>query len=219
MDTAAIPSDAIPTDINSPQRARQIFQAALRYAQGNSRPALSISPDCRGGIIIKKHHYSDFIGPGAAIVNRHDLQGNAVVPVGRLKFVPLKTPAQRQLALGKRVEYLRALEEMARSPVALRRSCQIVEHLCHWLTEADAKAIPDALVASLVGVMPMAIELAWRSYRDEGDEQTAIQFACEDSLTGDHLREGGHLRDEALLESQDAHGQALLRSRIPSLNF
>jgi hypothetical protein len=206
---------------NNPQRARKIFQAALRYAQGNSRPALAISPDCHGGILIRKSHYSDFIGPGAAIVNRHDLQGNAVVPVGRLKFVPLKTPEERQCALGKRVEYLRTLEEIARSPVALRRSCQIVGYLCHWLTETDAKAIPHELVASLVGVMPLAIELAWRSHRNEDAvhaiaESPAMQSALQANLekTGD-----GDVGLLDVLDCGDAHGRSLLQSRLPSLQL
>lgn len=184
----------------SPQKARQIFQSALRYAQGNSRPALAISPDSRGGIIINKGYYSDFIGPGAALVNRHDLQGNQVVPVGKLKFRPLQTPEERQAALHRRVDYLRSLEEIARSPVALRRSCQIVEQLCEWITESEAQNVSNTLVASLVGVTPMAVQLAWRSHRE--------------SLSDDAFE----TLDRELLESDEhIRARALMQARLPAL--
>lgn len=198
-----------------PQRARLIFQSAIRYAQGNSRPALAISPQCHGGIIIKKGHYSDFIGPGAAVVNRHDLQGNKVVPVGRIKFVPLKTPEARQGALSQRVAYLRTLEEIARSPVAIRRSCQIVEYLCDWLGESDAQAITDELVASLVGVVPLAIQLAWRT-RKASEPTSELNPESNHHSPYDHETCNSD-EDLGSLEYQDANQRAMMQSRLPSL--
>ncbi len=204
-----------------PQRARLIFQSAIRYAQGNSRPALAISPHCRGGIIIKKGHYSDFIGPGAAVVNRHDLQGNKVVPVGRIKFVPLKTPEERQTALSQRVAYLRTLEEIARSPVALRRSCQIVDYLCNWLGESDAQSIADELVASLVGVIPLAIQLAWRTHEaaESATDPSNAQGAANPAETNKADNHETNKDEEELgsLEYQDARQRAMMQSRLPSL--
>ncbi len=195
---------------SSPQQVRQIFQAAIRYSQCSSRPVLAIAPEARGGIIIQKAHYADFIGPGAALVNSFDLRGNKVIPVGTIRFCPLRNAEDRQRALGKRVEYLRTLEEIARSPVPLRRSCQIVERLCEWLPESEAAAISHELVGNLVGVMPLAVQMAWRSYRSRLNDDT-MSAAEEEAGSAEEI-------GSDLLESvAQVNTRSLLQSRLPSL--
>lgn len=148
--------------INSAATAQLQELRTLLRTVPQGRTQLAIAEDCQGGILIRKAFYNDFIGPGAAIVCRLDLKGT-LQTVGEVKFQPLQTSAERQQALLRRVAYLRTLANIARSPVPLRRSCQIVEQLCQWVPEAAARSLPAEAIADLVGVTPTAVKLAWRS--------------------------------------------------------
>jgi hypothetical protein len=129
-----------------------------------ARTQIALAEDCRGAIIVEKPFHTDFIGPGAAILYRWDVVGMRLHPFGDVRFKPLQSSEERRRALETRIEYLTALAAIARSPVALRRSCQVVQQLCQWVPRTVVETIPVELVAQLVGAPELAVKMAWRTY-------------------------------------------------------
>lgn len=161
-------SSAHPTQ--SPSSASVALHRALSDRLSDSmsgrgaRAQIALAEDCRGAIVVEKPFHTDFIGPGAAILYRWDVAGMRLHPVGNVRFKPLQNSEERRRALETRIEYLSALAAIARSPVALRRSCQVVQQLCQWVPRTVVEEIPVELVAQLVGAPVLAIKMAWRTY-------------------------------------------------------
>jgi hypothetical protein len=121
---------------------------------------LSLAPECCGAVLLQKPFYLDFAGPGAAIGSRFDRHCTAVYLIGTLKFSESITASERQLALQRRMAYAKQLEAIARMKAPFARARSIQHHLNQWLGIQEAKTIPDAWVAQLVGLQPETIAFA-----------------------------------------------------------
>lgn len=125
---------------------------------------LSLTSDCRGGIILQKRFYADFAGPGAAVGSSFDVTCTSVYVIGAVKFSASSLYSQRQQSFQKRMAYSRRLQEIAGMEVPSKRAFWILDQLYQWVGAEETKKIPDELVAQMAGLLPKTVDLARTNY-------------------------------------------------------
>lgn len=118
---------------------------------------LCLSPDCKGGLILQKQFYADFVGPGAVVGSNFDVNCISVYVVGTVEFLVPTTYSERQQAYQKRLAYTQQLQEIAGKEAPLQRGFSILHQLCEWVGAKHTQQIPDELVARLAGVLTKTI--------------------------------------------------------------
>lgn len=123
---------------------------------------LALKPECRGGLIVQKSYYADFVGPGAAVGGSFDVNCTSVYVIGEVEFYAPTTYTERQDAFQKRVSYLKKLSEILSVHAPIHRACLIIRQLCLWVGVNQSRSIPVELIARLGGLMPQSVALAWQ---------------------------------------------------------
>jgi hypothetical protein len=123
---------------------------------------LVLKPNCRGGLIIQKPFYADFVGPGAAVGGSFDIQSTSVYVMGEVEFYAPTTYEERQQAFQTRIAYIQKLQEVLSVSSSIHRACLIIHQLSLWLGVSHVRRIPFELVAQLGGVLPKSVEIAWQ---------------------------------------------------------
>ncbi|MEQ8537965.1 MAG: hypothetical protein RIB93_11010 [Coleofasciculus sp. D1-CHI-01] len=118
---------------------------------------LAIKPDCRGGLIIQKRFYADFVGSGAAVGSSFDVDCTSVYAIGEVEFYAPATYTERQQAFQKRREYCETLQSIVVRPAPLDRATTILHQLSLWLDAKLISEIPSAWIAELAGVLTKTI--------------------------------------------------------------
>ncbi|MEQ9353893.1 hypothetical protein [Coleofasciculus chthonoplastes] len=118
---------------------------------------LAIKPDCRGGLIIQKRFYADFVGAGAAVGSSFDVDCTSVYAIGEVEFYSPTTYAERQEAFQKRMEYKETLQSIVVIPAPLDRATTILHQLSLWLDAKLISEIPSAWIAQLAGVLKKTV--------------------------------------------------------------
>ncbi len=119
---------------------------------------LQISPQCRGGLILRNAHFAEFVGPGAAVGCSFDIRVTQVFPIGEVQLVHPEQIATKQQAYQRRHSYMRKQQELIAEPSALKRAHNIYGFLCkHYGTKAVAD-ISNELLANLAAVLPSTIQ-------------------------------------------------------------
>lgn len=125
---------------------------------------LCLTPDCRGGLILQKPFYADFVGPGAAVGSSLDVNCTSVYAIGAVKFYVPASYSERQQAFQQRMAYCQQIQEIVAEEAPLHRSRLILQQLSQWVGAEEGKKIPDELVARLVGVLTKTIKVARKTY-------------------------------------------------------
>jgi hypothetical protein len=128
---------------------------------------LRLSPNCRGGLILQKPFYADFVGPGALVGSSIDVNCTSVYVIGTVEFDVPTTDAERQRAFQKRMAYSQRLQDISGVEAPLRRSFFILKQLFHWVGVQETHKIPDELVAQLAGLLTQTVKLARQKYPTE----------------------------------------------------
>lgn len=123
---------------------------------------LALKPECRGGLIVQKSFYADFVGPGAAVGGSFDINCTSVYVIGEVEFYAPTTYTERQHAFQKRMTYLKKLSEILSVHAHIHRACLILRQLCLWVGVSQSRSIPVELIAQLGGLMPQSVGLGWR---------------------------------------------------------
>ena len=123
---------------------------------------LVLKPNCRGGLIIQKPFYADFVGPGAAVGGSFDIQCTSVYVIGEVEFDVPATYEERQQAFQSRIAYIQKLEEILSVSSSIHRACLMIRQLSLWLGVSHVRRIPLELIAQLGGVLPKTVSVAWQ---------------------------------------------------------
>jgi hypothetical protein len=123
---------------------------------------LVLKPNCRGGLIIQKAFYADFVGPGAAVGGSFDIQCTSVYVIGEVEFDVPATYEQRQQAFQTRIAYIQKLEEILSVSSSIHRAGLMIRQLSLWLGVSHVRRIPLELIAQLGGVLPKTASVAWQ---------------------------------------------------------
>jgi len=135
---------------------------------------LAIAPDVKGGLLLIKPFFVDFVGPGGAVGGEFDRSCIAVYPVGTVRCQPLLTKYDRQEAIQTRITCAEQLAAICDRPHARDRADQIIQQLADWLPGNLSLLIPAELTAGLVGVLPDTIRLAWQTPNQERQMPKAL---------------------------------------------
>jgi hypothetical protein len=125
---------------------------------------LSLTPGCKGGLILQRPFYADFVGAGAAVGSSFDVNCISVYAIGTVEFCAPTTLSERQQAFEQRMAYSQRLQEIAGEEAPLHRSILMLNQLREWVGAEEAKKIPDELVARLAGVLTKTIKVARQTY-------------------------------------------------------
>lgn len=125
---------------------------------------LALTSDCRGGLIIQKRFYADFVGPGAAVGGSFDVNCTSVYAIGKVEFYAPTTYEERQQAFQMRITYTQKLGEILLELAPLPRAFLIINQLSQWLGVDKVKKIPPELIAQLGGVLPRTAAIALQKH-------------------------------------------------------
>jgi hypothetical protein len=154
------PSVASP----QPNARAGISHLSLPHALLQEQPVLGLAPTSRGGLILRKSFYADFVSAGAAIGGRSDQQYTEIYVIGQVKLQTLLLPVERQRACQRRMACIQTLARISSTPSSPQRALLIVNQLCDWVGIGTASEIPVEWVASLAGVLPKTVRQAWQKY-------------------------------------------------------
>lgn len=125
---------------------------------------LYLHPKSRGGLILHKKFYADWIDAGAAVGGCFDLNCQSIYILGEVDFCVPHTHEERTTAFQKRITCIEDLQFILREPSALRRAQLAISQLSQGLGFAEIKQIPHELIAHLVGVSPKTVQVSWNNF-------------------------------------------------------
>jgi hypothetical protein len=131
-------------------------------AQLSSGQLLVVDSTRRSGLIIQKRYHSEFAGPGSAVGGFFDIGVQHLFPIGDLTLVAPASHAydERQQAFATRRQWLRLIEQLTERTAPLMRASLLLERFSHYFDPAMIDALPNDVLASLIGVMPTTMATA-----------------------------------------------------------
>jgi hypothetical protein len=124
---------------------------------------LCLTPDCKGGLILQKPFYADFVGPGAA-GSSFDINCTSVYVIGTVEFYVPETYEKRQKAFQKRMAYSKRLQDIAGVETPIHRCLLMLHQLCQWVGVKEMNKVPDELIARLAGALTKTVKFARKKY-------------------------------------------------------
>lgn len=171
------PEHAMNTALITVDSRRQLPLQTLQSGQ-----LLQVSPQCRGGLILRNAHFAEFVGPGAAVGCSFDIRVNQVFPIGEVQLVYPELVTLKQQAYQRRRDYMRKQQELIAEPSALKRAHNIYSFL-HKLYGANVVAnISNELLANLAAVLPGTIQSLRTLYAERS--QSSTQGAANPATVG-----------------------------------
>jgi hypothetical protein len=143
-------SNAFPTAVMLPEPLDFLTQL-------NSGEVLMVNSRRRNGLIIYKHHYADFAGPGAMVGGIIDQGCNQVIPVGDLSLVYPDCHEERQKAYLIRRQWIRLTQKFTDNSVPVDRIQMILNQFENYFDPQTVAQLPDEAFALLVGVLPQTV--------------------------------------------------------------
>ena len=132
-----------------------VTEALQRIQKGE---ALIISNRRRGGVILRKPYYAEFIGPGAMIGGNLDRNCQGIIPLGKLSLVsPIDPPELYRSYLIRRQWVLntRRLTELSEPS---DRAQQLLDQLENYFGGDIIHLISSEDLAAIVGIFPSTME-------------------------------------------------------------
>ncbi|MDC0835546.1 hypothetical protein AY599_12160 [Leptolyngbya valderiana BDU 20041] len=151
-------------NVNDSSKKTQALSISLPLSLLRSGQILALTPDSKGGLILQKGFYSDWIPPGALVGGYYDIDCTRVYVAGKIRFYAPETHQSRTKALQTRMGQISQLQTIISDPSSFRRAYKILRHLSKWLSYRDMRQIPHELIAQLVGVNPSTVKLFWNRY-------------------------------------------------------
>jgi hypothetical protein len=148
---------SVPHSPNLEQQTTTFNQGFLPLSVLKSGKLLYLSPRSRGGLIVQKEFYADFVGPGAVVGGSFDESSTSVYVVGKVEVQFLQPGKDRQQAFQQRMAYSEELSKIVRTVSPLHRAYRMLEQLSTWIGIDEAHKIPVELIARLAGVFPRTI--------------------------------------------------------------
>lgn len=125
--------------------------------QLHSQQLLIVNSRRRNGLIIYKHYYAEFAGPGAAVGGQFDTSCHGALAVGNLSLVEPESADERQRAYLIRRQWVRLMKQITDNPVPLQRAQMVLNQFENYFDAKTIAQMPDEALALLVGVLPQTI--------------------------------------------------------------
>ena len=120
----------------------------------------------RNGLILYKHYYAEFAGPGSAVGGPFDRDCELALPVGNLSLLHPESTDDRTRAYLIRRQWVRLTRQITENPDPLRRAQMILNQFEHYFDSKTVMQLPDEALALLVGVLPQTIRKARDTFED-----------------------------------------------------
>lgn len=119
---------------------------------------LIISSRRRGGLILRKPYYSQFVGPGGAVGGKLDLDCDRLIPVGKLALVAPHHGDDLYRAYLIRRQWILNIHHITQYTNSDERAERLVNQLEHYFdSETIAKIAPEDL-AVMIGTFTATVE-------------------------------------------------------------
>ncbi|MBP0001155.1 MAG: hypothetical protein J7641_19550 [Cyanobacteria bacterium SID2] len=149
---------------NSSAKEQRALSISLPLSFLRSGQILALTPDSKGGLILQKSFYADWIPPGALVGGCYDIDCGRVYVAGKIRFYAPESKADRSKSLQLRMSQISQLQDIISDPSSFRRAYKILRHLSQWLSYGEMRKIPHESIAQLVGVNPSTVHLFWNHY-------------------------------------------------------
>lgn len=138
----------------------QVFQpsTAQVLADLQSGKLFIVNSRRKNGLILYKSHYAEFAGPGAAVGSIFDRDAIAVYPVGNWSLLTPEDANEQDRAYRMRRQWIKLFHQMTQATVPEERVRTLLNHMETWFDRATVLAIPDEVIARLVGVLPSTVQ-------------------------------------------------------------
>lgn len=124
---------------------------------------LMVNSRRRNGLILFKHYYAEFAGPGAAVGGDYDIDCQMVLPIGNLSLLVPESYQDRENAYKIRRQWVLLTKKITDNQLPQQRVQMILNQFeCYFDSETVAQ-IPDEAFALLVGVLPQTVKMVRRS--------------------------------------------------------
>ncbi len=118
---------------------------------------LIVNPRRKNGLILYKKYHAEFIGPGAIVGGKFDIDAVNIIFVGNLSFVSPQNSTERRQAYKMRRQWVRLTKQIIDNPKSTERAQVILNQFEHWFDTETVAKLPDEAFALLVGVLPQTI--------------------------------------------------------------
>lgn len=142
--------------------ANSFCQGFLPLSMLKSGQFMTLSSRSRGGLIIQKPFFADFVGPGGAVGGSFDVNCTSVYVVGMVEFEAPETFVDRQASFQHRIAFSEELARISGELSHLKRAYLMVHQLCQWVGMQEARKVPVELVARMAGVLPRTVAAVWQ---------------------------------------------------------
>ncbi|MGK7926699.1 MAG: hypothetical protein AB4290_15910 [Spirulina sp.] len=118
---------------------------------------LIVSGRRRNGLILYKHHYAEFAGPGALVGGIIDPDVTHLIPVGNWSISSPEDDRDRQRAILMRRQWIVLFNKTTKNTDPHNRVRLILNQFEIWFDPETVTQIPDEAIARLVGVLPETV--------------------------------------------------------------
>ena len=139
----------------------------LPIQQFQSGQLLNLSSNCSGGLILRKTHYCEVVGPDAAVGGSFDTNVTAVYTIGEVEMEELAGFEPRKQAFQARAQYLESLQQVTGETAPIKRAHLLLSQMEAWFGKEEVDQIPDEWLAGIGGVLPRSIAAARRLPREQ----------------------------------------------------
>lgn len=127
----------------------------------------------KGSVLIICHEYhAEIVGSGAAIGGLVDLRCRRLIPIGEVYFQALPSGPARQQARQIRLKWTRCTQKVLIYVEPTKRAAVMLRMIENFCGVAATRAIPQDVLAQLVGVLPeTAAKIYQRHYSQQIQQQ------------------------------------------------
>lgn len=111
------------------------------------------------GLLLIKPFTTELVGFGAAVGLPLDRASQSVIPLGDVFLAPPRTYLERRWALRRRIYWINQQQQLTEAYPAPRRARLLLSYLEKLVPQPDLEAVPDEILAKLVGLEPELIEI------------------------------------------------------------
>ncbi|MDB9315884.1 hypothetical protein PN462_22420 [Spirulina sp. CS-785/01] len=117
------------------------------------------------GVLLVHPHYTEVVGPDAAVGGVLDLDCARIIPLGDVALTyPESLQRKRNTFLNRR-KWIVATKKAVNDPVPLRRAKIILVMMSRYFGYNTVCSLEDEVLASIVGVLPKTMALARQDFR------------------------------------------------------
>ena len=131
-----------------------INEALQRIQRGE---VLIISNRRRGGLILRKPFFAEFIGPGSVVGGNLDQTCTAIIPLGKLSLHSNMEPKDLHRSYLIRRQWVLNTRRFTELPDANDRGQQLLDQLEHYFGSNIIHQVSGEDLAAIVGVFPTTI--------------------------------------------------------------